>query len=277
MLVSLRVDARAPRRLPKQIYPHALEAEYGTHLVGIVARARAAYADVVRDAPGIVAAARAERGDARLDAGHGARLRSLITDAAHRLEVGTNVGELEVLARRYGRAASDHQKAQLARQMRAAVGVDPILKEPGLASRMDAFAQQNASLIKSIQRGYHGEIEKLSMQALTSGRGTEDLAGEITDRFGVGERHARLIARDQVGKLTGQLNASRQRELGISKFTWTTAGDERVRDEHVELDGKVFDYDDPPDEGLPGEPICCRCTAEPVFEDDDDGEDASEE
>jgi SPP1 gp7 family putative phage head morphogenesis protein len=42
-------------------------------------------------------------------------------------------------------------------------------------------------------------------------------------------------------------------------------GDERVRDEHEGLDGEQFDYDDLPSEGLPGEPIQCRCYAEPVL------------
>jgi SPP1 gp7 family putative phage head morphogenesis protein len=36
-----------------------------------------------------------------------------------------------------------------------------------------------------------------------------------------------------------------------------------VRPEHEVLDGVVFEWSDPPSEGIPGEPINCRCTAEP--------------
>ncbi len=86
-------------------------------------------------------------------------------------------------------------------------------------------------------------------------------------QFGFGERRSKLIARDQVGKLYGQLNASRQKDIGVEKFTWRTVGDERVRDEHEALDGEVFSYDDPPEEGLPGEEVLCRCSAEPLFSD----------
>ena len=41
---------------------------------------------------------------------------------------------------------------------------------------------------------------------------------------------------------------------------------DRVRDEHQELEGETFSYDDPPSEGLPGQPVLCRCFAEPVLD-----------
>ncbi len=43
------------------------------------------------------------------------------------------------------------------------------------------------------------------------------------------------------------------------------AGDERVRPSHEALDGTRQRWDDPPAEGHPGEPINCRCIAEPVL------------
>lgn len=41
--------------------------------------------------------------------------------------------------------------------------------------------------------------------------------------------------------------------------------DERERAHHVDREGKQFDWDNPPDDGHPGEPILCRCYAEAVF------------
>jgi len=41
-----------------------------------------------------------------------------------------------------------------------------------------------------------------------------------------------------------------------------------VRPRHQELDGKEFDYDNPPAEGLPGQPVGCRCFAESVIPDE---------
>lgn len=48
------------------------------------------------------------------------------------------------------------------------------------------------------------------------------------------------------------------------KYIWRTRGDSKVRSEHAERDGKVFDWDNPPEGGHPGEAPNCRCTAEDV-------------
>lgn len=63
------------------------------------------------------------------------------------------------------------------------------------------------------------------------------------------------------------LTKVRHEELGITHYRWSTSGDERVRDTHIENDGKIFAYDDPPDEtGHPGHDINCRCVAIPVLD-----------
>lgn len=105
----------------------------------------------------------------------------------------------------------------------------------------------------------------MTLQAVQDGKLHTDLADDLHARFDIGERKATLIARDQVGKLYGQVNAIRQKEVGVEKFVWRTAEDERVRAEHEQRDGETYSYDDPPDGELPGEPILCRCYAEPDF------------
>ncbi len=94
----------------------------------------------------------------------------------------------------------------------------------------------------------------------------EDLADLLQGRTGVAESRAMLIARDQTTKLNGALNEIRQTEAGVTSYTWSTSLDERVRDEHSEREGEVFDWDSPPEDGHPGEPIQCRCVAIPVVE-----------
>ena len=89
---------------------------------------------------------------------------------------------------------------------------------------------------------------------------------EIEARFDVSESRAALIARDQVGKFYGALNRARQEDLGLTHFVWRTANDERVRPEHVRLDGQRFSWSKLPAEGYPGQPINCRCNADPDVE-----------
>jgi SPP1 gp7 family putative phage head morphogenesis protein len=123
------------------------------------------------------------------------------------------------------------------------------------------------ALIKSIPQQYFGDIEKRITAGVRSGTRWEDLAQELQDRYDVSESRAALIARDQVGKFYGELNEVRQTALGVKSFIWRTANDERVREEHADLEGETFDWDTPPSEGIPGEAVNCRCFAEPVLDD----------
>ena len=87
----------------------------------------------------------------------------------------------------------------------------------------------------------------------------------MSERTDVSDSRAKLIARDQVAKLNGELTKERQTDLGVTGYIWRTVGDERVRDEHADNDGQFFTWDSPPSTGAPGEDIQCRCWAEPVL------------
>ena len=107
-----------------------------------------------------------------------------------------------------------------------------------------------AELTRDLQRGLVPAIFKKPLE-------------EITRR----ERNrAALIGRDQVGKLNGRLTEYYQRQAGIEEYEWSTAGDERVRPSHRALAGKIFKWNSPPPEGHPGQPIQCRCIADPIID-----------
>ncbi len=203
-------------------------------------------------------------------------MKRLVAAAADQARRSIQRDEIEALARKFAERTSTYQRLQFTNQVRVALGVDPIIKDKGLAAATEQFTHENAALVTRIPERLHGDLETLVQRAVSSASPHPALAEQIEARFGVAERHARLIARDQVSKFHGSMNHTRQRELGIERFTWRTVGDERVRDEHEDLDGEVFDYDDPPDEGLPSEPVLCRCSAEPVFEDEDSDDDSDE-
>jgi len=135
------------------------------------------------------------------------------------------------------------------------------------------FIRENVSLISSIDQQYHDQVAEHLEEALRLGRNVEDLAKEIEGRYNVAESRARLIARDQVGKFNGQVRGERQVALDAHRYQWMTVGDERVRESHRAVDGKIFDWDKPPDVGgrslHPGQDYQCRCTAAPVWDDED--------
>jgi SPP1 gp7 family putative phage head morphogenesis protein len=157
-------------------------------------------------------------------------------------------------------------RGQFRQQMEAIVSIDVIGSEPWLVPDIERFTNDNVTLIKSISSRYFHEIETTIKEDVANGLRWEEMADDLEDRYGVSKSRAELIARDQTGKFYGELNAQRQAELGIESFIWRTANDERVREEHAALDGEVFKWSAPPSEGIPGEPIQCRCYADPVIE-----------
>lgn len=293
--------------MPRKLWPSAIEREYATALRALTTHIVApALAGVVKALPPLVLVAKnAARGDSsnfRIDAGEAKR----IVDAAYaQMMSRLQVKDIANLANKYAQSVSGHNRRQLGRQLEAVFGVPVSIPDARTPRTIDAFIDQNVSLVIDNIERLVGNVEKDITRLLASSRidadlatlinvskitrGPEDLdaeelgnaieanvalggsnrqlAEEIENRFGFAQDHAEFIARDQVGTLNGQLDAQRQVGLGVSRFIWRTVGDERVRDEHVALDGETFSYDDPPDEGLPGEPINCRCSAEPVLDD----------
>lgn len=276
--------------VPPPLPPTAIERDYARALAQVLARVRAAFAPLLEELPEILAAERRERRigldaiDARADAGQSKRVRDLVERARQRMAASISQREIEALAVRFAGATSTHQRMQFNKQTRAVLGVDLFTGDRFLPAVVEGFASENVALIKGITTKLADDVEGATLRSLQKGILAEDLAADLEDRFGYAEDRAKLIARDQIGKLNGQINASRQQELGVTRFRWRTVKDERVtgtpggpyeksEPSHYDLDGEIFEYADPPpanrdgSPGLPGEPINCRCYAEPVLDD----------
>lgn len=255
------------RRIPRQIYPRTIEREYSKAMQSLITRIEGAFVDLKRDLPGLLESVQREaRIDAvRLDAGEGKRVKQLIEDARKKMASSALSSEVEKLAEQFAQRTSSAQRVQLNRQVHAALGVDLYGGDARMKPLMEAFVDSNVGLIRKLTDDVAGRVETSVLRAVQDAKPWSDFANDLQEQFGFAETRAKIIARDQIGKFYGQANAARQRELGIREFIWRSSNDERVREEHADLDGRTFSYDDPPSEGLPGEPILCRCTAEPVF------------
>lgn len=258
---------RRRRRMPKPGQPDLLGDEYAAALVRVAQLARAALAPLLAELPQILAGAAAAR---RHDAGEADRVAALIAQARKSLGEALKTADVEALAAKFARATTTFQKIQLQKQLRAGLGADVLLHDAKLRALWDGFIAENAALIVDVPQTIITQVAGIVNRGVQGARPHEQIAQEIQDRIGIGEDRAARIARDQVGKIYGQVNAQRQTELGITEFIWRTSGDERVREEHAARDGETFSYDAPPeDDGfgpvLPGEAINCRCFAEPVL------------
>lgn len=162
---------------------------------------------------------------------------------------------------------NNYNKEQFQKINRSVFGIDIFQDEPWLEDQLKLFANQNAQLINSLSQTEIDRVSGIVERGLQQGIRFEQISNEIKKSFGISNRHARLIARDQTTKLNASLTKLRQQELGVEEYEWQTSGDERVRPTHKANDGKRFKWSDPPAKtGHPGHDVNCRCVALPVLE-----------
>lgn len=149
----------------------------------------------------------------------------------------------------------------------ATIGVNAVKSAPGISTAIRGWAVENALLIKSIPEQMLTQVAVVTAKGVQQGMSIRDLQRDISERFGVSDSRAELIARTETGKLNSQMTQERMRSAGVDSYIWRTASDERVRPEHAGMEGKKFKWSEPPTTGHPGEDFQCRCYAEPVFDD----------
>lgn len=149
---------------------------------------------------------------------------------------------------------------------RRALGIDlqgVVTDEDLREALLDANAR-NVALIRDLTDNTYRRIERAVYDAKMRGESVEQLRKTLREQFKFSANRADLIASDQIGKINGDFNRLRHQQAGITKYTWQTSRDERVRRRHRRLDGIEYKYGSPTgaEEGLPpGQPIRCRCVA----------------
>lgn len=259
---AARLKVRKP--LP-QLQPDAIRLAYYQELKLVLQRARALVAARVLPTLGeLVAQADRERGDVaqRADSA-GSRVNTLLDGVADTLFQELTGPVLERLADKIARRTSDFQRQELQKQIRSALGVDLQLVERNLSTRVEDFTAEQVARIKSMAQGYLDDVEKRVIAGVRAGTRPTEIAQGLVERYGVAESSAQRIANDQVGKFYGELNRVRQTDLGVNRYVWNTVRDNRVREEHAVRQGETYSWDEPPEDGHPGEAINCRCFAEP--------------
>jgi SPP1 gp7 family putative phage head morphogenesis protein len=131
------------------------------------------------------------------------------------------------------------------------------------AEILSDWVTANVDLITRLNEEQIGKLQSLFLRSLHSGSRPAQIETEIRKITKGSVNRARLIARDQIGKLNGQLDRQKQTGAGVDSYVWRGALDARERPEHVAREGLVFSWADPPEDGHPGHPVACRCSAEP--------------
>lgn len=126
----------------------------------------------------------------------------------------------------------------------------------------------NVSLIVGLNESQFTGMSKQMNKLVLGGEFDRQAVAKAAQKaFSASNSRAKLIGRDQVSKAFGELNAIRQKEVGITRYRWLTSGDgDRVRKTHQANNGRIFEWGDPPATGHPGDDPLCRCTAIPIID-----------
>jgi len=255
-------------KLKKQITmkpPLAREREYRMAIIKIMQRARAiARALFIEKLPQIQKTAL----DSIVVDGYGDDIEKAMQQVRLRFTTEIPDETIEAVAAKAGRQVEMFSATQVNRTFESAIGVPVSSLFADVDDAIEAFTKDNVALIKSLPETYFKEIETTALRNFRSGKRFSEWAPELQKRFDISKNRAALIARDQTNKFNGELNKKRQTDLGVRTYIWRTVGDERVRPTHEAIDGDPFAWEGEPapPEGHPGEPINCRCSAEPDIE-----------
>lgn len=155
-------------------------------------------------------------------------------------------------------------------------GMDVYGNDEDLQTVINMSIYDNVRLIKTIPEQYLSQVESIVVTNTRVGNRSSSMVKALSEQFGVRERHAKFIARDQTAKVNSAVAQKRMESAGYEMFRWRTSRDSRVRDRHTAIANKVTEYgkgiyrfDNPPlsDKGvpiLPGTDYQCRCTMRPV-------------
>lgn len=265
---GLQRKKKLPKRSGSVQPPIALEIAYAKDLRDLVREMLESYQTLLiprlKSISGNITEAIPEQ---RLDAGEGELFATL---GKVRLVIGQKISrdEMRRIAGRNLNKVEDYNSKSTRRQVKRVAGVDVIAGNAQVESTMVLSTANNVTLIQGLTDSAITRVEQTVYEGFRTGLRWEEIADSIQTQLdpddGPVASRARLIARDQVSKLNGQLTQARQSGLGITHYFWRTSGDERVRDSHLEKEGNRYAWDDAPaDTGHPGEDINCRCTAEP--------------
>ncbi len=186
----------------------------------------------------------------------------------------------QALPNAMAQALSTRGKEQVENMVKRSLGVDfaRVIDTPAIAEQLEIAKLQNAQLITKLPEEHWARV----VQAVSDnydGTLEGSLSKNLSKINGTMADRAKLIARDQTAKLSSDLTRIRQEEAGIDSYLWRNSQDRRVvgnpgglypkgndrHGDHWDREGKEYKWSDPPHDGHPGQPILCRCRAEPVI------------
>ena len=172
----------------------------------------------------------------------------------------------DVAAEAFATAVANNTGVQFTRilqEMGFAIQLNPTAATRGF---LGTVMRNNADLIRTIPEQYLADVRALVEESLFRGRDLTGLEANLVDRYGITERRARMIAKDQSNKATQGLARLEAEECGITRAVWQhVTASTHPRPSHELMSGTEYDiaqgcWDDTVGRHIqPGELINCNC------------------
>ena len=237
--------------------------------------------------PAMMAAYKRERrGDTRYDDAQDldAEIRQELMKVAQELEQKLAAYGLYEMVEKIARLTKTTSLREWKRVVKETLGIDLMddyYKGDFYEQALRMWVDSNVEKIKTIPTESLGSMRQIILDGYKQGRTIRDISKDIQEEYNVSKHRAQMFARDQVATLNAQITKMQQQDAGCKRYRWSTSHDARVRDCHRALDGKIFNWNDPPEMWYetkksgrvytgrrcnPGEDYACRCVAIPVFD-----------
>ncbi|WP_405289519.1 phage minor head protein [Methanobrevibacter sp.] len=269
----------------KRAYPHGIERNYARKLRSFFEPLTTYVEKYINE--NMEPLLRGDSNNVRLDAIPGDSFRDMIYNLEEWLAVYmpdiSDVGEDSagnVILASIAKTAEEAKKfgdKEFQKSIEKGIHVNPPVASAWWNDMLKSWAEDNYTLITSNAKKYITQINVLTEQAIVNGLSPKTLKEQIKKATeSLSDKHCKLLARDQMGKLNGQISQAQSQELGLELYVWSTSMDDRVRESHQLMEGLLCRYDDATvcsyDNGKtwvdrpsgavqlhPGQDIQCRC------------------
>jgi SPP1 gp7 family putative phage head morphogenesis protein len=136
-----------------------------------------------------------------------------------------------------------------------------------------AEMQEQIKSITSLPIEAAQRLNELTLRGITEGTRTPEIVEAILNSGKVSVSRAKIIARTQVASTASKLTEVRALHIGADSYVWRTSRDTDVRPYHKRLEGKIFQWNNPPivdkdgRRANVGQDYQCRCWPEIILPD----------
>jgi len=300
VLKAQKENGKTPKR-PKtsgkvRLYPSAQERDYEKWLYTVFMLPVKSLAHSARDKAKVLLMDSLESLEVRTDVDEEEGIYSIFSAELQQSQTAFLAGNLPIMSAALIGFAEDVKNYSKKQQQKFYAMTIGHAWEEGDVWAQEALKQwqnEQLTLIKSLGDKQIAMVGAIVREGVKTGMHSGAIMEQIErDLAHLSRYKAKLIARDQVGKLYGSLTEMQDKEIGIEYYTWLTSMDERVRGNptgknpnaipsHWIMQNKVCPWNDSTKwhvngvdvtrdarapQKHPGMEIACRCTSVPMVE-----------